>query len=163
MWTVNDDAAADRLRHLIVRIARRDHAAFTALYDDTFNCLRDGLDLRLGDTAWADGVLAATYVEIWWLAGGHTHPASDAVAWMNDIVERRVAEGPPVSWCAETGPAHLVRKGRTGGPAPASDRYIPGRRNLTVRQPRQISRRRRSGPVGPAGKGPRSPQPRGGR
>ena len=108
MWTVNDDAAADRLRHLIVRIARRDHAAFTALYDDTFNCLRDGLDLRLGDTAWADGVLAATYVEIWWLAGGHTHPASDAVAWMNEIVERRVAEGPPVSWCAETGRGRLA-------------------------------------------------------
>jgi hypothetical protein len=104
MRTVSEEASpTDRLRHLIVRIACRDRAAFRALYDDTCGRVRDGLESRLGDTTWAAGVLVATYVEVWWLAGWHTDPGCDTVAWMNDIVKRRVAEGPPVVGCAETG------------------------------------------------------------
>ena len=103
-----DDAFAAHLRHLIVRIACRDRAAFTTLYDDTCGRLRDDLEARLGDRTWAAGVIVATYVEVWWLAGRHADPGSDTVGWMNDIVERRVAEGPPPSRCAERGKGSLA-------------------------------------------------------
>lgn len=102
MLIADDDADTVRLRHLIVRIACRDRAAFASLYDQTSGRLRDALEWRLGDRARAAGVLVATYVEVWWLAGRHADPGCDAVAWINDVVERRIAEGPPVSQSAAT-------------------------------------------------------------
>jgi len=56
----DDDADTVRLRHLIVRIACRDRAAFASLYDQTSGRLRDALEWRLGDRARAAGVLVAT-------------------------------------------------------------------------------------------------------
>jgi hypothetical protein len=98
--SVVDSAAtaptADQLQHLITRIAAYDRAAFADLYDATSDRLRDQLQARLGDPAWAGRVLVATYVEVWWLARRHCDPGAGVVAWINGIAERRVAEGPPV-------------------------------------------------------------------
>jgi hypothetical protein len=88
---------AAELRDLVVRISFRDRIAFITLFDTTCARLRERLEWRLGDPAWADEVLVATYVEVWWLSGKHAAADADIVAWMNDIVERRVAEGPPLT------------------------------------------------------------------
>ena len=89
-------ANRNRLEHLIARVAGRDRSAFALLYEATYGSLRDGLESRLGDTTWASDVLVAMYVEVWWLAGRHIGPDFDAEAWINEIGERRGAEGPPV-------------------------------------------------------------------
>ncbi len=44
------------------------------------------------DFAQADGVVAATFVEVWWLAGCHVGPDTDVMTWINGIAARRDAE-----------------------------------------------------------------------
>lgn len=81
----------ERLRWLIRRIAADDRRAFAELYHRYSGPIGRGLRQQLPDSARVTGILAGTFVEVWWLAGGHVGPDSDARAWIDRIVRRRVA------------------------------------------------------------------------
>jgi hypothetical protein len=114
--TVGSDCAdcragslGEHLSALMDPISRGSRDAFVTLFDHTRDTVRAGIDSRLRDPQSAAAVFAATYVEVWWLAGCHTGPDVDVIAWIDRIVERRSAEaGPdpdPPAPSEEPGPA----------------------------------------------------------
>ena len=106
---------ADLLR-LVCRVARKDNAAFVALYDLLAATLLNDLRSTMTDlaVAEADAITAATFIEVWSLARYHTGSDTDVYAWMTNIAARRAAD----RWSSQREgqpPAHGVDK--TGGPA----------------------------------------------
>jgi hypothetical protein len=89
---VQAGVSADRLDVLIDQISRGSRAAFVMLFDQTCGPVRDTLAARLPDPHWVSAVLAATYVEVWWLAGCRAGRHGEAVAWIDAIVQRRIGE-----------------------------------------------------------------------
>ncbi|MEV8509193.1 hypothetical protein AB0368_30755 [Actinoplanes sp. NPDC051475] len=73
-------------------ISRGSQDEFVSLFEHTCGHVRARLDSRLRDQQLAVMVFAATYVEVWWLAGCHNGPDLDVLAWINKIVDRRVAD-----------------------------------------------------------------------
>jgi DNA-directed RNA polymerase specialized sigma24 family protein len=115
--------AADAGGHLdppIMRaIARGDRTALTALFDRTAAAVRADLAARVPAAEQRAPILAATYVEVWWLARCRgAHP--DVTHWLGRIVGRRVADahrtaGSPVlpeprPCCAERELAGLLNR-----------------------------------------------------
>ena len=76
----------------IAAISRGSREAFVALFDRTSVAIRAELALGLPDVDEARPVFAATYVEVWWLAGCHSGPEVDAMEWIRRILHRRIAE-----------------------------------------------------------------------
>jgi hypothetical protein len=106
-----NDQPADNLDELMNKISYGSREAFAALYDRTSGTVRAHLEARLPDRDWVDAVLAATYVEVWWLAGCRTGPYAGVVVWLEEIAERRVAES-------------SVAAGRTVLPSPMPDAVV---------------------------------------
>jgi hypothetical protein len=77
---------------LIERISRGSVPAFAALFDRTSDAARAELTADLPGAGRAGEILAASYVEVWWLAGCRRTSRSDATTWITGIVRRRVAE-----------------------------------------------------------------------
>ncbi|WP_199510865.1 hypothetical protein [Nucisporomicrobium flavum] len=75
---------------LIELISRGHEAAFVALFDRTLP--RSRAELATLPDARHGQILAASYVEVWWLAGCHRAPEVDATTWITGIVRRRVDE-----------------------------------------------------------------------
>jgi hypothetical protein len=107
----------EHLNALIGPISRGSRDAFVTLFDHTRGAVRAGIDSRLRDPQSAAAVFAATYVEVWWLAGCHTGPGVDVLAWIDRIAERRSAEAGPApgtpapsqepGWVDAADPQHL--------------------------------------------------------
>jgi hypothetical protein len=85
------------LSELMQSISRGDRNAFVMLFEHTCGTVRASIDARLRDPQRAATVFAATYVEVWWLAGCHPGQEVDVVTWINRIVTRRSAETRPPS------------------------------------------------------------------
>jgi hypothetical protein len=85
----------EHLNQLTEPISRGSRDAFVTLFDHTRAAVHASIDLRLQDPESAAAAFAATYVEIWWLAGCHTGPDTDVIGWIDHIVERRTAEAHP--------------------------------------------------------------------
>ncbi|MEU4557500.1 hypothetical protein AB0F72_03880 [Actinoplanes sp. NPDC023936] len=85
------------LSALMDQISRGDRDAFAILFDHTRDIVRSRIDSRLPDPRSVGAVFAATYVEVWWLAGCRTGRDEDVVAWINQIVGRRIADARPPS------------------------------------------------------------------
>lgn len=85
------DDSAD-LRRLVQRIAADDRNAFAELFDRVSGPLSSGLRSQVPDPVRAAGIVAGTFVEVWWLAGCHVAADTDVLAWINEIVRRRVAD-----------------------------------------------------------------------
>ncbi|MBB2947677.1 hypothetical protein FB565_007448 [Actinoplanes lutulentus] len=77
---------------LIEWISQGNKPAFIALFDRTSADVRAVLSVLPPGIGQRDEVLAATYLEVWWLAGCHSEPGIDAVAWLFGIAQRRMAE-----------------------------------------------------------------------
>ena len=75
---------------LIELISRGHEAAFVVLFDRTLPTAR--AELAPLPDAQHGHILAASYVEVWWLAGCHRVPEVDATTWITEIVRRRVDE-----------------------------------------------------------------------
>jgi DNA-directed RNA polymerase specialized sigma24 family protein len=86
---------ADRLRWLIRRIAADDHDAFAELFHRISGPMSRRLLGHVSDPLQVAGVVAGTFVEVWWLAGGHVDPDTDVIAWIDQIVRRRVQDRRP--------------------------------------------------------------------
>ena len=85
-----DEQVSDSI--LIERISRGSVPAFAALFDRTSEAARAELAVSLPGAGQAGEILAASYVEVWWLAGCRRTPRVDATTWITGIVRRRVAE-----------------------------------------------------------------------
>jgi hypothetical protein len=79
----------------VAAISRGSRDAFVSLFDRTSDAVRAELALRLSDVDRAATVFAATYVEVWWLAGCHSGPELDAMEWIRQILRRRIADVEP--------------------------------------------------------------------
>jgi hypothetical protein len=77
---------------LMDAISRGSVPAFVALYDRTSAAVGAMLATLPTGAGRPAEIFAASYLEVWWLAGCHTEPGVDAVAWITDIVRRRIAE-----------------------------------------------------------------------
>jgi hypothetical protein len=91
---------------MVAAISGGSRDAFASLFDRTSGTVRAELALRLPDVERAASVFAATYVEVWWLAGCHSDPGLDAAEWIGHILRRRIADAdpgarrPPITWPA---------------------------------------------------------------
>ncbi|MEU7903487.1 hypothetical protein [Actinoplanes sp. NPDC049118] len=81
----------ERLRWLIRRIADDDHGAFAELFDRCSDPVSRRLHRQVPDRHRVAGVLAGTFVEVWWLAGCHVDPDTDVMVWIDEILRRRIA------------------------------------------------------------------------
>jgi hypothetical protein len=88
---------AARLRWLLRRVADDDRDAFGELFNRVSGPVSSRVRRQVPDPIRAAGVVAGTFVEVWWLAGGHVDPDTDVMAWINKIVRRRVAECWPLA------------------------------------------------------------------
>jgi hypothetical protein len=77
---------------LLSGVSGGDVTAFRILVDRTAEHVRAALtELQLGRGG-QDEILAATYLEVWWLAGCHDQPNTDVVGWIVGIAKRRAAK-----------------------------------------------------------------------
>lgn len=77
---------------LIGLISQGSVPAFAELFDRTAEATRAELAAEFPGTARRTEILAASYLEVWWLAGCHRTPEVDAAAWVGGIVRRRIHE-----------------------------------------------------------------------
>ncbi|MBW6439808.1 hypothetical protein KZ829_39390 [Actinoplanes hulinensis] len=97
-----------QLRWLIRRISDNDRGAFAELFDQCSGLVLPGLRGQVPDQHRVAGILAGTFIEVWWLAGCHVDPDTDVMAWIDEIVQRRVAD----SWPAAPSAANPTSPGR---------------------------------------------------
>ena len=97
----------ERLRLLVRRIAHDDRGAFVELFDQCSHLVAADVREQVPDRPRVAGVLAGTFVEVWWLAGCHVDPDTDVMMWLGEIVQRRIADCRPAA-------------------APSSDPAMPG-------------------------------------
>jgi DNA-directed RNA polymerase specialized sigma24 family protein len=81
---------------LMERVSRGDQEAFATLYERTSGPVRDRIQARLVHPDATTTLVAAVYVEVWWLAGCYAGPASGVTGWIHGIAERRLKDRPPV-------------------------------------------------------------------
>jgi DNA-directed RNA polymerase specialized sigma24 family protein len=88
---------AYRLRWLLRRVADDDRDAFGELFHRVSGPVSSRVRRQVPDPIRAAGVVAGTFVEVWWLAGCHVDPDTEVMAWINNIVRRRVADSWPLA------------------------------------------------------------------
>jgi hypothetical protein len=77
---------------IVGAISRGSQEAFVMLFDRTAGTIRAELTARLPDSEQRIPILAATYVEVWWLAGCHRGAEPDVTRWIRGILDRRIAD-----------------------------------------------------------------------
>ena len=100
---VDADDEAGYLRWLIRRIADDDRDAFGELFTRVSGPVLSVLLQQVTDPVRVAGVVAGTFVEVWWLAGGRVDPDTDVMAWITGIVGRRVADSCPLALFTDLG------------------------------------------------------------
>jgi hypothetical protein len=98
------DPVVDRtLPSIMDAISGGSREAFVALFDRTAGFISVELTACLADADERAAILAATYVEVWWLAGCRSSADPDVPQWIRRILHRRVkaahrAVSPPTGW-----------------------------------------------------------------
>jgi hypothetical protein len=88
-----DPTAGENLdSSLMEAISRGSHEAFAALFDRTAKTFAADLTARLPEPRLRIAILAATYVEVWWLAGCRSGAKADVPQWINHILARRISD-----------------------------------------------------------------------
>jgi len=77
---------------ILEAISQGSQQAFVMLFDRTAGTIRAELTARLPDPEQRVPILAATYVEVWWLAGCHRGAEPDVRRWIRGILDRRIAD-----------------------------------------------------------------------
>lgn len=82
----------DEPDQLLRRVADGDAIALTKLHETLAADLLDVIGTHLSDSALAKPVLAATFVEVWWMARHHVGGGGSSRSWITDIATRRAVE-----------------------------------------------------------------------
>jgi hypothetical protein len=77
---------------LLHRVACADCSAIAELYRIVSADIRVQVEQTVPDPGDIDAVMAATFVEVWWLARGHAASHPDVQAWIRAIASRRSSE-----------------------------------------------------------------------
>lgn len=77
---------------LLEAVSKGSVLAFRVLVERTSGVVGAVLAELLSDRVCRDEILAATYLEVWWLAGCHVQPDIEAAKWILGIARRRAAE-----------------------------------------------------------------------
>ncbi|GAA2532805.1 hypothetical protein [Winogradskya humida] len=80
---------------LMEQVSRGDREAFAILYEHTSGPVRDRIQAHLVHRHATTTLVAAVYVEVWWLAGCYAGPASGVTGWIHGIAERRLRDRRP--------------------------------------------------------------------
>ncbi|BEL05585.1 hypothetical protein Q0Z83_037760 [Actinoplanes sichuanensis] len=119
---------------LLEAVSKGSVLAFRALVERTSVAVGAVLAELLSERVWRDEILAATYLEVWWLAGCHVQPDIEATKWIVGIARRRAAETHadpvPDGEGPRTGYAHLEFAALLRGPdsaPPVTVRAAPDR------------------------------------
>lgn len=80
------------LNTLLHRVAGTDRSALAELYRIVSADVRVQVEQILPDPGDVDAVIAATFVEVWWLARGHAASHPDVWVWIRAIAARRAGE-----------------------------------------------------------------------
>ena len=80
------------LHTLLHRVAAADRSALAELYRIVSADVRAQVEQTLPDPGDVDAVMAATFVEVWWLSRGHAASHPDVRAWIRAIAIRRAGE-----------------------------------------------------------------------
>ncbi|WP_143162783.1 sigma-70 family RNA polymerase sigma factor [Couchioplanes caeruleus] len=75
---------------LLEAIARGSQEAFGVLFDRTAGVVGADLTTRLRDPEQRAAILAASYLEVWWLAGCRSGVEPDVTQWVRRILDRRI-------------------------------------------------------------------------
>ncbi|HZM82174.1 MAG TPA: hypothetical protein VFC19_41170 [Candidatus Limnocylindrales bacterium] len=80
------------MTQLLRRVAASDRTAFVMLYDAMFTQVRRQAlaALSLGDAV--EAVVAATFLQVWWLAPLYNPDDADVPAWITAIAADRIAD-----------------------------------------------------------------------
>jgi hypothetical protein len=78
------------LSPLMDAISQGSQEAFVVLFDRTAEAIDAELTAILADTEQRAAILAATYVEVWWMAGCRSSAEPDVPQWIRRILHRRV-------------------------------------------------------------------------
>jgi hypothetical protein len=82
----------ERPAPLVQAISRGSQQAFVVLFDCTAASISAELTTRLADPEQRVAILAAAYVEVWWLAGCRSGAEPDITDWIRRILDRRIAD-----------------------------------------------------------------------
>jgi DNA-directed RNA polymerase specialized sigma24 family protein len=77
---------------LLHRVAGADRSALAELYRIVSADVRVQVEHTLPDPGDVDAVMAATFVEVWWLARGHAGSHLDVRVWIRAIASRRAGD-----------------------------------------------------------------------
>jgi RNA polymerase sigma-70 factor, ECF subfamily len=80
------------MTQLVRRIAVLDQTAFEVLYDAMFGQVRGQALAALSSGNAADAVVAATFLQVWWLAPLYDPSDADVPAWISEIAAGRIAD-----------------------------------------------------------------------
>lgn len=74
---------------LVDLISQGSEAALAVVIERTSGVVRVALPASFAAWSRSSEVLAATYLEVWWLAGSHGGPEADVMDWIIGIARRR--------------------------------------------------------------------------
>jgi DNA-directed RNA polymerase specialized sigma24 family protein len=89
---LTDRAGKAPLTQLLRRVAASDQNAFVLLYDATSGQVRQQVRAALSAGDAVDAVVAATFLQVWWLAPLYNPDDADVPAWISAIVSGRIAD-----------------------------------------------------------------------
>lgn len=95
------------LNTLLHRVAGADRSALAELYRIVSADVRVQVEHILPDPGDVDAVMAATFVEVWWLARGHVASDPDVRVWIRAIASRRAGERDRSNAAAGGSPDHV--------------------------------------------------------
>jgi DNA-directed RNA polymerase specialized sigma24 family protein len=87
-----DRAGEEPLTQLLRRVAASDRTAFVLLYDAMSGQVGQQVLAALSAGDAVDAVVAATFLQVWWLAPLYNPHHSDVPAWISGIVSGRIAD-----------------------------------------------------------------------
>lgn len=88
----DDRVDEQSMARLLRRVAASDQSAFVMLYDAMSSHVRRQALAELSSGNAADAVVAATFLQVWWLAPLHNPDDADAPAWITAIAAGRIAD-----------------------------------------------------------------------
>ena len=80
------------MARLLRRVTASDRTAFVTLYEALSSQVRKQALAALSSGSAADAVVAATFLQIWWLAPLHSPDDADVPAWITAIAAGRIAD-----------------------------------------------------------------------
>jgi DNA-directed RNA polymerase specialized sigma24 family protein len=89
---LDDRRGEPPLRQLLRRVARVDRTAFALLYDAMSGQVRRQAAAALASSDAVDAVVAATFLQVWWLAPLYRPDDIDVPAWISGIAASRIAD-----------------------------------------------------------------------